>query len=69
MTERSSGGTAARRRTIGDLHEVIAALDGRLPQLERSGEASIASVAAALKAEALRRIAELEEAEAAETRS
>jgi hypothetical protein len=66
MTERPSGGTAARR-TIGDLQEVIAALDGRLPQLERSGEAKIASVAAALRAEALRRIAELEVALAAET--
>jgi hypothetical protein len=42
------------------LHELIAALESRLPQVERAGEAAIARDAAALKARALARIAELE---------
>jgi len=42
------------------LHELIAALDRRRPQVQRAGEAAIARNAAALKAEALERIAELE---------
>lgn len=41
------------------LHELIAALDARLPHVERSGEADIARDAAMLKARALARIAEL----------
>ena len=47
-------------RTIRSLRELIAALDRRLPQVERSGEASIARAAAALRAEATKRIADLE---------
>lgn len=68
MTERTTGGTAARTRatqTICHLKELISALDRRLPQVERSGEASIARSAAALKAEALKRIADLEREAAA----
>lgn len=42
------------------LHELITALENRLPQVERSGEAAIAREAAALKARALERIAEIE---------
>jgi hypothetical protein len=42
------------------LREFIAALDQRLPHVERAGEASIARDAAELKATALARIAELE---------
>ena len=45
---------------IRELQELITALDRRLPQLSRAGEASIARDAAALKAGALKRIAELE---------
>lgn len=48
-------------RTIRDLSELIDALDRRLPQVERSGEASIARAAARLKDEAIKRIAELEQ--------
>jgi hypothetical protein len=44
------------------LHELIAALDSRLPHVERSGEAEIAQDAARLRARALERIAELERA-------
>jgi hypothetical protein len=42
-----------------ELNELIAALDRRVPQLERANEASIAHDAAALKAKALKRLAEL----------
>lgn len=42
------------------LRELIAALDGRVPRLERAGEAAIARDAATLRQEALERIAELE---------
>ena len=42
------------------LHELIAALDRRLPQMHHAGETNIAREAAALKASALERVAELE---------
>lgn len=47
------------------LHELIEALDRRLPQVERAGEAAIARDAAALKDRALERIAEIERLEPA----
>ena len=50
-----------RNELIRDLHELIAALDRRVPQVERAGKASIARDAAALKVKALKRIAELED--------
>ena len=43
------------------LHELIEALDRRLPQLQHVGEAGIAREAAALKASALQRLAELDD--------
>jgi hypothetical protein len=43
-----------------ELRELIAALDRRIPQVERAGEAAIARDSAALKARALKRIQELE---------
>ena len=49
-----------RTRTIRELHELVMALDRRIPQVHRVGEASIARASAALKAAAMRRIAELE---------
>jgi hypothetical protein len=49
-----------RARVVRELMELIAALDRRVPQVERVGEASIARDAAALKARALKRIDELE---------
>jgi hypothetical protein len=67
MTERAMGQTAERKRTIRHLYELVAALDRRVPQVERSGEASIAGAAAALRAEATKRIAELEREAAAGT--
>lgn len=47
-------------RTLELLREFIAALDRRLPQIERAGEAAIADDAAQLKAKAAERIAEIE---------
>ncbi len=51
---------------VRELEELIAALDRRVPQVQRAGEASIAREAAALKARALKRIEELEREAAAE---
>ena len=47
-------------RAVRELLELIAALDRRVPQVERAGEAAIAHDAAALKTRALKRIEELE---------
>jgi hypothetical protein len=45
---------------VRELLELISALDRRVPQIQRAGEASIAHDAAALKARALERIEQLE---------
>jgi hypothetical protein len=42
-----------------ELEELIEALDRRLPRVERAGEAAIARDAAALRAKAFNRLAEL----------
>jgi len=42
-----------------ELEELIAALDRRVPRVERAGEAIIARDAAALRAKAIDRLAEL----------
>ena len=44
-----------------ELEELIAALERRVPHIERAGEAAIARDAEALRQEALRRIAELDD--------
>lgn len=44
---------------IRQLLELIDALDRRVPQIQRAGEAAIARDASALKAQALQRVAEL----------
>ena len=49
----------ARTQLVRELRELIAALDRRVPHVERAGEAAIAHDAALLKAKALKRIAEL----------
>jgi hypothetical protein len=49
-----------RQQIIENLRELITALGRRVPRLERAGEAGIARDAAALKHEALARIATLE---------
>lgn len=45
---------------VHDLRELIAALDRRVPRLERDGERDIVQDAQALRRAALRRIAELD---------
>ena len=45
---------------INDLRELVAALDRRVPRLERVGESGIARDAEGLRRAALKRIAELE---------
>ena len=45
---------------VHELLELIAALDRRVPQVQRAGETAIARDAASLKARALKRIEELE---------
>ena len=45
---------------VRELLELIAALDRRMPQVQRAGEASIARDAAALKTRPLQRIEELQ---------
>jgi hypothetical protein len=49
-----------RTRLVRDLLDLIAALDRRVPQVQRAGEAAIARDASALKARALKRIEQLE---------
>jgi hypothetical protein len=49
-----------RMRTLRDLRELIAALDRRVPHIERDGEIAIARIASDLRERALARIAELE---------
>lgn len=58
--ERGTPVTADRLLALRHLRELIEALDQRVPQIGRAGEAAIALDAAALRARALERIAELE---------
>jgi hypothetical protein len=60
MTERTTLPKADSGQTVRELYELVAALDRRVPHVERLGETSIARAAAALKVEALKRIDELE---------
>ena len=48
------------RTTIVQLVELIAAIDRRLPQVQRAGEAAIANTAMRLRTEATIRIVQLE---------
>lgn len=48
------------RALVRHLEELIQALERRVPQIEREGETEIARDAAALKARAIARLAELE---------
>jgi hypothetical protein len=60
MIERRTPTDARRAQKIRELYELVAALDRRVPQVERVGEDSIARAAAALRTEALQRIEALE---------
>lgn len=49
------------RTVLEDLRELVAALDRRVPHLDRKGEHDIARDAAALRTEAMKRILEIEQ--------
>jgi hypothetical protein len=52
-----------RAELARELEELVAALDRRLPRVEKAGEESIARDAAALREKAVKRLAELGESE------
>lgn len=60
MTNEQTAAARSRLLIVRKLHELIAALDRRVPQVERVGEIAIVRAAAMLRGEALRRIATLE---------
>ena len=60
MTEVQSTTEIGRERLIEQLRELVAALDRRVPRLEREGEIRIADEAAALRQKALDRIEQLQ---------
>jgi hypothetical protein len=60
LTSEQTTADNGRTRIVRELQELIAALDRRVPQVERVGELAIARSAATLRDEALRRIATLE---------
>ena len=52
--------SASGRTLLDDLHEVVAALDRRVPHPERTGESAIAQDSARMKKSAESRIEQLE---------
>jgi chorismate mutase len=60
MAMKQDGAAATRARALRSLRELVAALDRRVPHVERVGEVKIAREAASLRKEALKRIADLE---------
>ena len=60
MADKKNADAADRTRVLRHLRELIAALDRRVPHIERIGEIGIARDAATLKKKALDRIAQLE---------
>ena len=60
MAAKTTVADDTRARVLRHLREMVAALDRRVPHIERAGEAQIARDAAALRKQALKRIAELE---------
>jgi len=65
--DRTTSDATRHAGTVRELYELIAALDRRVPQVQRVGEVSIARAAAALRVEALKRIHELERGETDDT--
>ena len=60
MSSNKGAAQSDRTRKLRHLHELIAALDRRVPHVERIGETEIAREGRALREKALQRIAELE---------
>ena len=65
MSAESHMKTRSDQTLVHDLRELIAALDHRVPHLERNGESDIVRDAQALRRAALARITELESSPAA----
>jgi hypothetical protein len=61
----SPGREANRQQTLADLHELLEALDRRVPHPDRAGERAIATDSAELKKDAEERIAQLEDPQGA----
>jgi hypothetical protein len=59
-TDKKTGPEADRPRALRHLRELIAALDRRVPHIERSGEIAIVRDVAILREQAMNRIARLE---------
>ena len=59
MTHGDPSLTATSSELVRVLDELVAALDRRVPRIEQAGEADIARDAAALRARAVARLAEL----------
>ena len=60
MTEAQITTEIGHERLIEQLRELVAALDSRVPHLEREGEIRIADEAAALRQKAIDRLAQLQ---------
>jgi len=60
MPAKTNSTKADRMRALRRLRELIAALDRRVPHIERVGEIAIAQDAATLRKQAMDRMAELE---------
>ena len=58
--------TRSDQTLVQDLRELVAALDRRVPHLERAGERAIGREAQSLRRAALKRIAELERSPSAQ---
>lgn len=61
MTSEQITANERRTRIVRELYELIAALDRRVPQVEHVGEIAISRAAAALRGDALKRIAALQD--------
>jgi hypothetical protein len=60
MATKQMATDVGHEQLIRQLRELIAALDARVPHLERTGETLITDEAIALRAKALRRLADIE---------
>jgi hypothetical protein len=59
LDQRHAAGMGSVGDTLEHLNELILALDRRVPQVQRVGEAAIAKAAAELRMAAINRIAEI----------
>lgn len=59
--------TESDQRLVRDLRELVAAIDRRVPRIDRAGEPDVARDARRLKRAALKRIGELERSKCVRT--